>query len=328
VKETNPPTIADIVCDVGDFIPIEFPEKHIIIDPWLSENTINMIYGPRGIGKTMFNLGLLCAATTGEPFGVWQVNTPVPSLYLDGEMAPQDTQNRLAKFPSLAKPGRQPLIIYCDAHINQYGLPRANLLDPDWRKLMKELLVNKGIKLWAADNLASLAPGIDENSKQEWDPVNQWFLELRFAGITTIFLHHANKDGGQRGTSGREDNIDISILLDWPKGYIGGDGCKFVAKFKKARLEQKYLHLITDTEFVLGTDEQDNYFWTHRNLKTENRKAILEMLDQDMTQKEIAEILGVDKGYVSRVKSQAMKDGHIGANGKLTQSGFVLVNSA
>jgi putative DNA primase/helicase len=120
--------------------------------------------------------------------------------------------------------------------MNQHGLPRANLIDDDWRKMMKALLLANGIKLWVADNIASLAPGIDENSKQEWDPVNQWLLELRFAGITTIFLHHANKDGGQRGTSGREDNIDISILLDWPSGYTGGDGCKFVAKFKKARL--------------------------------------------------------------------------------------------
>jgi putative DNA primase/helicase len=158
--------------------------------------------------------------------------------------------------------------------------------------------------------------------------VNQWFLELRFAGITTIFLHHANKDGGQRGTSGREDNIDISILLDWPKGYVTGDGCKFVAKFKKARLEQKHLHLITDTEFALEVDHEEDYFWTFRNLKAENRKTILEMLDQDMAQKDIAEALGIGAGYVSRVRSQAVKDGHLAPNGKLTQSGFVFIHGA
>jgi hypothetical protein len=141
------PSIADLVCDVSTFISIEFPPKATIIDPWLSESTINMIYGPRGIGKTMFALSILCSATTGKPIGPWNVNTPVSSLYLDGEMAPQDTQNRLNRFPSLKNSDRQPLIIYSDAQMNQYGLPRANLLDDDWRKMMKELLIANDIKL-------------------------------------------------------------------------------------------------------------------------------------------------------------------------------------
>jgi DNA-binding transcriptional regulator LsrR (DeoR family) len=52
------------------------------------------------------------------------------------------------------------------------------------------------------------------------------------------------------------------------------------------------------------------------------------MIDQGMTQKDIAESLGLDKSYVSRIKSQAEKDGHIGANGKLTQSGYIYIHGA
>lgn len=322
VKEQSPAGIADLICDVSTFIAIEFPEKHNIIKPWLSESTINMIYGPRGVGKTMFVFGVLCAATTGIPFGPWQVNTTIPCLYLDGEMAPQDTQKRLSRFPSLKNKDRQPLIIYSDAHMNQYGLPRANLLDEEWRKVMKQLLLANNIKLWIADNLASLAPGIDENSKQEWDPVNQWFLELRFAGINTTFLHHANKDGGQRDTSGREDNIDISILLDRPKNYVPEDGARFIVKFQKARIEHKYLPLITETEFVLETDEQENYFWTFGAMKKRNKAQVIKMLDKGLAGKDIAEELGIDRSRVSQIKGEAVKDGLITKEGKLTQSGF------
>ncbi len=50
------------------------------------------------------------------------------------------------------------------------------------------ILITMGIKLWVVDNLASVAGGLDENSRQDWDPVNQWLLELRFAGITTMIL--------------------------------------------------------------------------------------------------------------------------------------------
>ena len=326
VEEQSPPTIADIICDVGIFTSIKFPEKRTIIDPWLSENSINMIYGPRGVGKTMFAFGVLCAAVTGEPFGNWQVKTPVPSLYLDGEMPAPDTQKRLARFSSLKTPDRQRLIIYSDAQMNQYGLPRANLLDEDWRKMMKQLLISNDIKLWVADNLASLAPGIDENSKQEWDPVNQWFLELRFAGVTSIFLHHANKDGGQRGTSGREDNLDISILLDKPKNYSPEDGARFIVKFQKARIEHKYLPLITDTEFALETDEEENYFWTFGAVKKQNKVQTLTMLDDGIKAADIAAELGIDRSRVSQIKRQAIKDGLITEKGKLTQTGFAYVH--
>ena len=55
---------------------------------------------------------------------------------------------------------------------------------------MKQILLTRKVKLWVVDNLASLASGLDENKKQDWDPINSWLLELRFAGISTIMLHH------------------------------------------------------------------------------------------------------------------------------------------
>jgi putative DNA primase/helicase len=84
---------------------------------------------------------------------------------------------------------------------------------------MKRIILTRGVKLWAVDNIASLASGIDENAKKEWDPINSWLLDLRFAGITTLLLHHTNKEGGQRGTSAREDNIDTSLILKQPADY-------------------------------------------------------------------------------------------------------------
>ena len=322
VEEQRPPSIEDLICDVSTFNAIEFPEKCIILHPWLSGSNINMIYGPRGVGKTMFVLGLLTAISTAESFGPWQVNTPVTSLYLDGEMAPQDVQNRLSRFPSLKKSNRQSLIVYSDAYISQFGLLRANLLDEGWRNMMKQLLIANDVKLWVADNIASLAPGIDENSKQEWDPINQWFLELRFAAITTIFLHHAGKGGTQRGTSGREDNIDISILLDKPTMFGPEDGARFIVSFQKSRLEHKYLPLISATEFALETDEEDNYFWTFGSLKKRHKRKVIKMLDEGITAKDIAEELKITKGRVSQIKAEAVREGLITKEGKLTQTGF------
>ena len=60
-------------------------------------------------------------------------------------------------------------------------------------------------------------------------------------------LHHMNKTGGQRGTSGREDNLDISILLEKPSDYVPEDGARFVVNFTKARVGNKDLPFLSNS---------------------------------------------------------------------------------
>ena len=326
--QAKPPkaTLYHAVIEAKDFIALNIPPRKVHLAPWLIEASINMICGPRGIGKTMLAFSIIESVARGAAFGPWAAGESANVLYLDGELTMADISERTAYFVQqnyLSK-----LYIYSDHYGNHLGLPSANLLDEDWRKAMKELLLDKNIKLWCVDNIASLAPGIDENSKKDWDPINKFFMELRFAGIGTAFVHHTGKEGQQRGTSGREDNIDISLMLDYPKNYSRENGCNFIAKFTKARIRHRDLYLIADTEFALFEDSQGSHVWTFNNVKTGNKFAILEMIDKGMTQKDIADSLGLDKSYVSRIKSQAEKDGYIGANGKLTQSGFDLTHSS
>lgn len=324
VKEQSPPKIADIIFEVSEFLKIDLKPKKVILYPWVSEYAIIMIYGDRGVGKTMFVIGLLDAITRGTPFGPWETINPARCLYLDGEMPPQDTAER---FNFLSNGDRkEKLFIYSDTYANSLGIQAANLLDSEWRKCMKEILLQKKIRVWVLDNIASLAPGIDENSKQDWDPINKWFLELRAAGVTTIFLHHANKDGRQRGTSGREDNIDISILLDWPKNYHKEDGTRFVVKFEKSRIRHKDLYLIADIEFWLRPDEQGSHVWTFGSVKKQNKAQVLRMIGEGMAANKIADELKISEGRVSQIKTEAVKEGLLTKEGKLTQSGFAYLS--
>jgi len=181
------------------------------------------------------------------------------------------------------------------------------------------------IKLWVLDNLASLAPGLDENVKKEWDPINQWLLELRFQGIATLLLHHVGKGGEQRGTSAREDNIDCSAILKPPSDYTPEDGYRFVVSFTKARVSPAGIPLIAETEFRLQEDEEGKYTWTWRNVKKERKKEILKMLDEGMNYEAIKETLGCAKSYITKVKQEAIKAGQMAGNGKLTQAGTLYV---
>ena len=317
-------TIKDAILELNDFKNVNLPIKRQILSPWLTEQSISLLTGWRGTGKTWFAMSLLDAITRGEPFGPWDLNTSVPCLYLEGEMAAQDVRERLeALNPDQDR--QNPLFVYSDAYSNSLGLPRANMLEEQWRATMKEILTTKKIKLWVVDNIASLTGGIDENSKKDWDPINQWLLELRFAGISTILLHHTNKTGAQRGTSAREDNIDVSITLKRPFNYIAEDGAKFIVNFQKARVSTKDLSKIADTQFQLSQDEQGGLVWTWGNVRHEKRTEVLKLFDEGMTAKDVVDTLGVSKGYVSKIKTQAIKDGILSTHGKLSQSGFTQV---
>jgi putative DNA primase/helicase len=176
------------------------------------------------------------------------------------------------------------------------------------------------------DNLASLTPNIDENIKKDWDPINAWLLELRFAGIATVMLHHTNKEGGQRGTSAREDNIDITILLKHPPDYTPEDGARFIAHFMKSRFVDTHeLPLIADTVFHLVEDDKGRLTWTWGNVKQEIRMEVLKLMDEGHRQTDVANILGITRGYVSQIVKSATKEGLLTPKGKLTQSGSRLL---
>lgn len=319
-------TVADAILEFTDYDRIEIPEKKVIVHPIVCEQQIILVSGWRGVGKSWFALGLLDTISRALSFGPWKTVTSVPCLYLDGEMAAQDPRNRLRSLNPYSE-RKSPLYVYSDAYANTLGIPRANLLNEVWRSTIKGILADKGIKLWIVDNIASLARGIDENSKQDWDPINGWLVDLRFAGITTILLHHTNKEGGQRGTSAREDNLDLSLILKQPPNYVPENGADFVLTFSKSRVSFDDLPYLQDTRFQLQRDESGKLTWTWGSVKAENKREVLRMLDEGARYDEITSSLGISKGYVSRIRSQAIDDGYLSSRGKLTDEGASYINN-
>lgn len=310
-------TMQDAVLSADDIMELQLPERTYYLRPWLRDSSIILIDAPRGLGKSFFVLSTLLAAASGTDFGPWQSHLSVPCLYLDGEMHETDNQERLRMLQ--AHKGI-PFYIYNDCYANSLCLPKSNIANLKWREDFKNLLIEKGIKVVAFDNIASLSPGLDENSKQEWDPINQWLLQLRFAGISSILVHHTGKSGKQRGTSGREDNVDVSIDLVRPADYSTDEGCRFIAHFSKHRLPQPDLSLITDTEFKLVI-KNGSYEWSFGNVEAEARNECLRLLSQEYQQTTIAEMLKKSKGTISKWKKAFIHAGYLKNTGELTPQG-------
>src|SRR5262249_35013187 len=80
----------------AEFLRLELPPRRLIIDPWLPEKGLAMIYAPRGVGKTLFALSLSYAIAAGAPLLGFAAPEPRRVLYLDGEMPASTMQARLA----------------------------------------------------------------------------------------------------------------------------------------------------------------------------------------------------------------------------------------
>lgn len=312
-------TLYDVVMPADHFQMIDLPEREAILHPWLKTESISMISGWRGIGKTFFALGIADAVTKGGGFGPWKCEKPVHCLYLDAEMPASEVKDRIINM-RLDSDREKRLFIYSDGFASRKGLSRAHLSDKMWRTRIFELMQSWDVELWILDNLASLSSGRDENSTLDWSDINRWLLELRFAGISTILIHHVGKGGDQRGASSREDNLDISIMLKKPHDYATEDGARLVAHFSKHRVRTKELALLRDTEFQL-INKDGFSIWTYKDIEKNKREEVLKMIDQGASSKDIQAALDISKGYVSRIKSDAMKSGYLTKKGKLTQSG-------
>jgi hypothetical protein len=210
----------------SDFMSQKIAAPEMMLDPWLSDGSLNMLYAKRGTAKTWMCLISAIALTRKShksiEVGKWTATRPAGVLYLDGEMPKYYLQNRMSEILSnLKRSGLHeqnpdsPLTIISNSSVAEnFRGSQIKLTEHYWRDTIYDSVAKDDrYNLLILDNLASLTPGLDENKKEDWDPINQWILALRHLGVAVLFVHHAGKSGLQRGTSSREDALDNIIQL-------------------------------------------------------------------------------------------------------------------
>jgi hypothetical protein len=185
-----------------------------------------------------------------------------------------------------------------------------NLSNPDLQKAMLTFCVDNRIQVLVLDNLSTLVSGVVENKAEDWEIIQPWLLDLRRHHITVIFVHHAGRNNQMWGNSKREDPVFWIIRLDEIKKIDGELGADFTARFTKCRntasVPEPYeFHFKPCGNRIQITYKQANLldvFVQHVNDGIE-RNA------------EMAEELGVSKGYVSKLAKKAEKQKLIRING-------------
>ena len=258
---------------VDQFLDLEVKPRPHLLAPWLAEKDLCMVYGRAGCGKSWLALGIAIAASTGTSFLDWTASHPNEVLFIDGEMAHETMSKRL--FGLLAGidqelPDKPLLRIYSSDYLG--ALPPLESPEGQ-RAILREV---GDAKLVILDNLSSLVGMGNENSVEDWKPIQRFFLELRRMGVATMFVHHSNKDGGQRGTSGREDACNSIIRLERPNNSQA-EGAHFRTRFDKSR--DMTASAAVPQEVNLDFDK-GAFVWTHKAVRSANRDQAVELWSQ------------------------------------------------
>lgn len=229
------------VVSVGVLLSMHFPPVREIVSPIIGEKTLATLYAKRGTGKTYLSLSIaLAAASGGTVFGEgggrpsWHAETPCEVLYVDGEMPAETIRERVAALCTglNCEPGERMRFLAAD--LEERGVP--SLVTREGQDAV-ERLVKPG-SLLILDNLSTLfRGGGEENDAASWDSAQEWLLRLRRQRIAVLLVDHAGKSdtAGPRGTSKKEDVLDLSLSLRRPEDYAAEEGARFEIHFEKAR---------------------------------------------------------------------------------------------
>lgn len=301
--ESSPPKATDLL-DLSSTVvsfealrTLEIRERPHYL-PWLAAGTLVMVHGARGVGKTMFQLSLATALSTGTPFLKWPVAKPVGVLYVDGEMPLEELRKRIIQLVPHVPAAKLDFLAserFFGELERDLSLTREELRDAVTRYLEK---ASETIQVVILDNISSLFTGVDENDKQSWEPINAWLIRLRHRGLAVILVHHSGKGGGQRGTSGREDALDCVIQLSKPPEHDPRDGCHFHLKFTKTRSIKG--DDVAPLEVRL-TEYDGRLDLEYEPLEESHESEVERLLEGGLRGKEIADRLGISPGYVSKL---------------------------
>ncbi len=195
----------------ADVSPIEY-----LIPELLPKPGTLLLHGRGGCGKTMAALTIAKHIARGTPFSVRGADVPVEQgsvLWLNGD---QNSRRIRKQFEDLDFVADDPVRIE----------NKVSMLWYDW---FIEALKKHRPKLVVWDSVTACMRGCayDQNKAEYAEPM-YWYSSENgesFPATTIVFIHHANKEGGFRGTTALEDAVDISMAIRRPEKkeleYIG-----------------------------------------------------------------------------------------------------------
>jgi hypothetical protein len=177
-----------------------------LVEGRIYEKSVTVMYGDGGTKKTWAGMYLAACVSSGAPWGDIETHK-TRCLFVDEENGEDEISGRAAFCIRGALSDES-------ADLRYISLAAFHLDDPKDEVILTAEILTQGAGLVILDALADLMLG-DENTKQDTQPV---FNALRRiaekTGAAILVIHHANKQGGHRGSSVIKDAPDILLQVE------------------------------------------------------------------------------------------------------------------
>jgi RecA-family ATPase len=285
---------------VRELSAMNIPLRNTVLEengsPVFYEASVNQILAWRGVGKTMFGLGLADAIAGGGQILDFKADRPRRVLYIDGELPLKQLQERTEDLVHDAN--RQNVQIF-----NPEMLPKPRGLDllngRDFAAL-ERLLDKTKPEVLILDSQSTLMSG--DSNKTEFQEGRLHILRsLRWRGLCIIEMHHVGKGGSQRGLSRNDDILDVQMHLQKVPDWDPQDGLLFAIKYEKVRHAARL-----ESDYVVTREDGK---WMRR--PSDEVLAAAESFKQGKTEREVAKDLKCSTGKAHKLRTKAMAAGLI-----------------
>ncbi len=209
---------------------MDVPKRPVLLGKWMHEADLGFIFAARGVGKTWMSMLICNALVEAKSLGEWQAgDTPRKVLYVDGEMALADSQERIAAIGITASG----FVWLHHEHLFDTTELTMNIGNAACQDAIAAQLKSGDVLI--LDNLSALCRGVAENDNDAWEALLPWLLALRRRKVTVIIVHHAGRNGEMSGASRREDAANWILRLQDDTENDDAREKAIVSTFAKAR---------------------------------------------------------------------------------------------
>jgi hypothetical protein len=207
----TPDEMLDMLVDWKSF----WTQDHIVED-WIAKPLIararqTALFAGAKTGKSWLTLNVVAALASGKPILGQPSATQVHCLYLDYEMVEADLYERLEQFGYTEDDDL--------SHLHYALIPSLPPLNtPEGASAIMRLCELTKAEVVVIDTTGRAIEGEENSADSYREFARTTGLALKRAGIACVRTDHAGKDGGkkhgQRGSSAKNDDVDIVYRLD------------------------------------------------------------------------------------------------------------------
>ena len=261
----------------------DYGKRETIIKDFLLEKSINIFFGPAGLGKTwlLFAISKYC---TSKGYDV---------IYLDSDNGIDTVKDR--KY---------------DLHIQQIGNKihyiNGDMLDSreDMNQILTDIEDNSVIgyekTIFILDSLSFFLNN-DVYNEAKIDKMTAFAKKIRRFGGTVIFINHSTKDGKAMKGGGSLINA-LDEVYEISKNHDEDGILQFILTPSKYRMSVKKSAFIVDTE-TLSLESIDAQLASICDITQAFIDEVLEKLkDENLSQNQLLEQLGYNKADKAKIK--------------------------